>query len=382
MRAELIEEREPLDRLVDQWDRLSERSGLPLMSPHVALPWLELLAPRSARPAVVALRGRGGELVGIAPFYLSQPKPRSRWELRLPCADLGAQLAPLAAPGAERKLAGAVASLARGLQPRPHLLALEAVPAALPWSTLLRCELRGGLSRTYLTIPSPTIPLDGDFEGWLGRRSANLRSQFRRSWRRFQAGGGVRRTADAGTVARDIELFLALHNRRWEGRASSPLLARRDRLARTLARAAERLLALDPPRFRLELLELKQKPIAAQLFLAAGAEVLYINGGWDPDYAELRPGLLCLIAGIERAFELGGGNLNLGAGATAYKLRLAEGDQPVSWTVVVPPGPGMVRGALSLAAIGADQRLRALLRARLSPAQRQRVQRALALVRR
>jgi CelD/BcsL family acetyltransferase involved in cellulose biosynthesis len=380
MTVELIEELGALAGLVEEWDRLAESNGLPLMSPHVVLPWLELLAPRAARPAVVVVRDQGGELAGIAPFFISQPKPRSRWELRLPCADLGAELAPLAVPGRELPLARAVADLSRTLTPHPHLLALEAVPVALPWPTLLRTQLRGSCSCTYLTIPSPVIPLEGDFERWLGGRSPNLRAQIRRSWRRFTARGGSSRTATVETVADDIEAFLKLHGRRWEGRAGSPLLANRDRLRQALLQTAQRLLTSSRSRFRLQLLELDRRPIAAQLFLAAGTEVLYINGGWDPSYAELRPGLLCLIAGIERAFALGDTALNLGAGATPYKLRLASEDRPVSWTVVVPPGPGMVRGMASLAAIAVGQRLRARLPATLTPAQRQRLKRALAIV--
>jgi len=78
--------------------------------------------------------------------------------------------------------------------------------------------------------------------------------------------------------------------------------------------------------------------VSAQLFFAAGGEVVYWNGGWDPAWSHERPALAAIYAAVEECFARGDARLDFGEGAHDYKLRFANADDPVAWATVVPRG--------------------------------------------
>ena len=100
---------------------------------------------------------------------------------------------------------------------------------------------------------------------------------------------------------------------------------------------------LDEGGFRLRMLELDGEPISAQLFAAAGGEVIYYNGGWDERHAQFKPAMLGILDAIEDAFARGERRMDLGPGAQPYKLRFADGTDPLAWWVLIPPGRRMPR---------------------------------------
>ena len=190
----------------------------------------------------------------------------------------------------------------------------------------------------YLVCGCPTVSLrDRSFDDWLASKSSNFRAQMRRLSRRFEADGGSARTSTAATLSADVEAFVRLHGSRWEGRGDSNLVAFGGRLSPMLTEVGERL--LESGRFRLRMLEIDGEPISAQLFLAAGQRVLYVNGGWDERFAVLKPPMLGLLGAIEDAFERGDQTLDLGLGEQQYKLRFADGNDPVAWSVLMVPSP-------------------------------------------
>lgn len=91
-------------------------------------------------------------------------------------------------------------------------------------------------------------------------------------------------------------------------------------------------------RFRLRMLELDGEAISAQLFLAAGRTVLYVNGGWDVRHATLKPSMLGLLDTVEATFATGEERIDLGLGEQAYKQRFADGSDPVAWSILMPAG--------------------------------------------
>jgi len=95
---------------------------------------------------------------------------------------------------------------------------------------------------------------------------------------------------------------------------------------------------LPSGRFRLRMLELGGEPISAQLFLAAGRTVLYVNGGWDERHAALKPSMLGLLYTVEATFATGEQRIDLGVGDQSYKQRFADADDPVGWSILLPPG--------------------------------------------
>ena len=66
------------------------------------------------------------------------------------------------------------------------------------------------------------------------------------------------------------------------------------------------------------------KVINSQLFIAAGGEVSYWNGGFDDDYANLKPSLVALVDAVRMSLERGRTRFDLGPGGQEYKYRFSE----------------------------------------------------------
>ena len=335
--AELIVDLPMLEGLRSEWDALAVACGLPLMSPAWILAWWSHLAPVTAQPRVVAVRD-GGELVGLAPFFVEPDDRRHRVDYRLPGIELSARLAPLARPGREWQVARAIAAALSSADPRPDVIALEGAPVTSPWPLAFRETWPGPLRpvvRQYNVYGCPTIALrGGSFDAWLNGKSANFRGQMRRLRRQFESAGGSARVSTIETVRSDVDTLVRLHSSRWKHLGESNLVAFGDRLAPMLEDVGRRQLA--DGRFDLRLLEIDGEPVSAQLFLHAGGQALYVNSGWDERFASFKPPMLGILGTIEDAFARGEERIDLGLGEQAYKLRFADGSDPVAWTIVVP----------------------------------------------
>jgi CelD/BcsL family acetyltransferase involved in cellulose biosynthesis len=335
--SELIIALDDLDAVYDGWDELACSAGLPQMSPAWILAWWRHLAPVGAAPRVVVVRDRG-EIIGLAPFYIEDGR-RARVDYRLPGIDLAARLAPLAMPGREWEVGEAIAGHLTEATPQPDLIALEGAPLASPWAMALREGWPGPVSpilRQYSIYGCPTVALrEESFDAWFADKSSNFRSQMRRLRRQFDTAGGTVRSSTEETLEADIDTFLRMHASRWEHKGESNLVAFGDRLAPMLKEVGSRL--LDEQRFHLRLLEIDSEPISAQLFLSAGANVLYLNSGWYEQFAQFKPSMLGILGVIEDAFARGYRLLDLGLGEQAYKLRFADGNDPVAWNVLIVP---------------------------------------------
>jgi hypothetical protein len=92
-------------------------------------------------------------------------------------------------------------------------------------------------------------------------------------------------------------------------------------------------------RFGLCVLEVEGEPICVDLSLSAGEEVAGLNVGWDESYARMAPAKLAVLRVIADAYAKDVRRVGLGNGGLANKVRLANGDDPVAWTTIVPPSP-------------------------------------------
>ncbi len=337
LEPQLIVDLDELEGLHDEWDRLAVSAGLPQMAPAWILAWWRHLAGPAAVPRVVAVWDRG-KLVGIAPFYVQDVR-RGQIEYRLPGRELSARLAPLAVPGREWEVAQAIGRALAATTPRVDLIALEGSPVASPWPVALLNGWPGvtqPLARQYHVHGCPTVSLGADsFDTWLAGKSWNFRQQMRRHRRRFLKAGGTERTSTRETLAADIRTLLRLHAMRWESRGVSKLLALGDRFVLMLEDVGTELLPEN--RFRLRLLEIDGEPVCAQLYLVAGGNLLYFNSGWDERFAHMKPSMIGIFGCIEDAFALGENKLDLGPGEQSYKLRFADGNDPVAWNVLMLP---------------------------------------------
>jgi CelD/BcsL family acetyltransferase involved in cellulose biosynthesis len=208
----------------------------------------------------------------------------------------------------------------------------------------------------------------------LKRKSSNFRQQARRIQRRVaEAGGAFRISRTTDELQADLTFFFALHRARWGAQGDSVIL--RPEVEKFLRDAAPRMLSRD--RLRLWSLEIDGRPISSHLFLASGRQVAYFNGGFDPAWASLRPGLATLLAAVADACERGDEVLDLGGGDQAYKRRLGDVDRPITWKTVFPRNATYPFARASMAPSHALWRLRHELRSRVDFEARQRLKRAL-----
>jgi CelD/BcsL family acetyltransferase involved in cellulose biosynthesis len=337
--TDTVTARDGLEPLSAEWDALAVACDRPQMAPGFVLPWWRHVAPADAQPRLVTVRDEG-RLVGIAPFYVEPSARRARIDYRLPGIELCGGIAPLAVPGSEWDVAASLGEALAEATPRPHLIALEGLPVGSPWAAALHDRWPGTRRptlRRYHVHGCPTVTLrEPSFDAWFAGKSSNFRGQMRRLRRQFAVAGGTSRLTTDATLERDIEAFVRLHTDRWDGRGSSNLVQLGERLPSFLHDMGRMLLPSE--RFRLRVLELDGKPISAQLFLAAGHMVLYLNGGWDERHAKLKPSMLGLLDTIEATFAQGEQRLNLGPGEQAYKQRFADGNDPVGWNILMPAG--------------------------------------------
>jgi CelD/BcsL family acetyltransferase involved in cellulose biosynthesis len=338
LRGEAIDDLKGLAVISPAWDDLAAANGHPQMTPAWTRGWLRHLAPAGTEPRVVVVR-EGERVVGVAPLYLDETS--SRIDYRIANIEMSAGLSPLAIPGREQEVAAAIAGvLSEKAAPRPDLLAFEGVPVDSPWPQAMRAAWPGRSRpalRRYTTHPSPSIGMTEDgFEAWFANRSSHFRQHLRRARRKFEKAGGSSRRSEPETLAVDVRTFVRLHTARWESKpGTSNLVAFGDRLAPMLEEVGRE---LGPDRFRLRVLEVDGEAAAANIFLAAGGHALYLNCGWDERFAKLNPVMLALLDAVEESFARGDENIDLGLGGESYKLRFADGDDPVAWTVLMVPG--------------------------------------------
>jgi CelD/BcsL family acetyltransferase involved in cellulose biosynthesis len=339
--TEILDNRERIDALVPEWHALAAACGEPLAAPAWVLTLSREIAGASETPRVVTVR-EGGQLIGLAPLCVDLSQPRRAADYRLVAGDMP-RTTLLALSGREWEAAGAVAGALAQSNPRLDTLALESIPVATCWPIALAEQWPGRmrpLLRQYFTMSSPTVALtQGSFDAWLGAKSSNFRSQMRRMRRRFAEAGGTGRFSTHETLADDWAAMVQLHAGRWEGRGASSIVAGGAALNTAYQAIGHEL--LEKGEFRLRVLEIDGKPISVQLFAAIGSEVIYINGGWDEEFAPFKPSMLGILDAIEDAFARGERRMDLGPGAQPYKLRFADGTDPVAWWVLIPPGRRM-----------------------------------------
>jgi CelD/BcsL family acetyltransferase involved in cellulose biosynthesis len=358
----LIEDTDGLEALRADWDALAVGAGRPYCAPAWMLAWWRHVGSSRGPLRVVAVR-RDGDLVGLAPFYAQREGLGRPTRYRLLAADLSHRIEPLAAPGSEREVAEAIASALAEARPRPALVSFESIDAGSGWPTLLARAWpgpgRAALERLW-TRPALTIRLeDTTFEEWLQRRSRKFRGYSRRNLKQLEEHGAEFRLARSEEeLERGLAEFVALHERRWVDRGGSVALS--GGVEGMLAEAGRELLASE--RLRLFTVAVDGHAISANLFVAAGGEVAYWNGGFDPDWSHVQPSLRGIESAIRDAIDRGERRLDLGGGTEQYKYRLADGEGELETTLLLPPGARRPLTRLQLAPRALARRARARLR--------------------
>jgi CelD/BcsL family acetyltransferase involved in cellulose biosynthesis len=366
--AQLIDDASALEAHGREWDRLAVDAGRPYCAPGWMLAWWRAAAPEHARLRAVVVCD-GEQLAGVAPFWIDRAAP-GLVRYRLLGAELSARVEPLAAAGRERDVAAAVADELASAE--PGYLRFEGLSRESEWPELVAGAWGGGRAWLHreLPIPAPKVELgDSTFEAWFAGRSSNFRQQVRRKRRKLDSAGAVFRRAGQDELERDLQAFARLHHERWDWRGGSSAL--NPGIERMLLEAGRGL--VDENRFRLYSIEIEGEIVSSHLFVAAGREVSYWNGGFDARWHAHSPSLHSILQALEEALELGEGRLDLGPGGQEYKYRLADGEDQLEWHTLVPPGP---RYALARARLAPYQAKWALSR-RLSAEHKEKLKRLL-----
>lgn len=332
LRPLTVERADELDPYLEAWDALAAQAGRPFCTPAWMLAWWREGREGDARLRVVLALDEAGEPVGVGPFF-AQVGPLRLAEYRLLGAGFSHRVGPLARPGRERDVAAAVAAALAAADPPPASVVLEGIDAADPWPELVADawpSRRRPRVRTDVTMDSPAIALDGDYEAWMARRERKFRKEARRVARRLEEEGVSGRLATDDAA---VDALLRLHHARWEGRGGSNVGGEARRVIADAARAFG-----DDARLAVALLEGPDGPIAADLVLRAGDALGFWGGGFDPAWAKHAPGTQTMLLALEAGAASGARSADLGGGAHDYKWRLSDENRPLAWRTLFPPG--------------------------------------------
>lgn len=335
LRPLVVERPEELAPYVEAWDALAAAAGRPFCAPAWMLAWWREGRGGDARLRVVLALDADGQLVGVGPFF-AQVGPLRLAEYRLLGAGFCHRIGPLARRGHEAAVAAAIATGLSSASPPVASIVFEGIDAADPWPELVAdgwvraCGGRRPRLRTDVTMDAPSIELDADYEAWMARRPRSFRKEGRRVARRLEEEGVRRRLTNEPAA---IEALLRLHHARWEERGGSSVGGEAQRVVVEASRLLD-----DERRLSVALLEGPDGPIAAELVLRAGEAVVFWTGGFDPAWAKHGPGTQAMLLALESAAAAGVREADLGGGAHDYKWRMSDGNRPLAWRTLFPPG--------------------------------------------
>ena len=273
--------------------------------------WSPFLTPRFAsvigrqRPTTrVAVLEDGPAIVAFLGFETDSE--RVGWPLGGGMSDAQAFVA---APGFECDVAALVRQMGLCVWKFDHL-----APAQKPF------EPYG-----YVLRPSPVIDLSGGHEAYLDetrKRSKDVLAQTGRRRRKLEREHGPVTVEWHSPSADDLATLIE-----WKS-AQYRRTEVQDLLAPDWAKRVLHELAIDAPEEDcaglLATVRVDGRMIAAHFGLARGSALSWWFPAYDPDYGKYSPGLILLLALAEAAGEHGIETIDLGPGASDYKLRVAN----------------------------------------------------------
>jgi CelD/BcsL family acetyltransferase involved in cellulose biosynthesis len=308
-----------LTNLRDEWRNLQRQcpDATPYQSWEWCDAWWRHFGSRK-RPRIILFRSSSGQLIGIAPLYVS-------WHLGTPVRRLawigtGASdyLEPLAHPVLGAEVGKALLSyiqadltgwdIADLQQLRPCASLLEAVSPAVAHRALMRME------------PCPFLTLPGSWEEFTGRLGKKMRSNLgyyeRLLYKSFPDARHI--IADSSSLQEGMTALFELHQSRWNARWLPGVLGSR----RTQAfhrDVAERF--LENGWLRLHLIYADGALLSALYCFRVGSRTLYYLGGFSPNYAKYSLGTVLTAMAIRHAIEEGCTEFDFLRGNEEYKYR-------------------------------------------------------------
>ena len=318
--------------VAEQWDALAVELNRPYCAPAWVLAWRHL-APDGIKLRIIVVRD-DDRVVAVAPFYAA-PWRAGLWTWALMGSDNTSRIEPVADPEYLDAAGQAIADAIAAATPRPGRIRLEGIEPGSPWPDLLSRPTgqRESWSCSDASAIAPNVTLTFDrVDDFLSGRSANFRQQMRRHRRKVDKDRGEFRIASTpDEMERAIPDLVRLHHGRWDFRGGSHSV-RTGTDEMLLAAGRE----LGPERFQLVSLVLDGKTINSQLFVSAGNEIAYWNGGFDNQYARYTPAQVALVEAIRMSIDAGHARFDLGLGTEPYKYRFTDTEDRIQWVTLIP----------------------------------------------
>lgn len=317
-----VDNQHDLARLASTWTELA--GGIPFRQWEWLESWWRHLGSveRRARLMVVVVENTAGEVVGIAPWFLSR-SPAGRRVIRFlgcgaACSDY---LSLLIRPTFELAVPEAIAAwLSTSAASAWDSIELSGVTREDPAvETLVRCLERQGLPAwSRQVIHCWRIDLPGSWDEYFQRLSKSRRDRAKSLIRKlFDSGRAVPRTVcNAADLATGQQILLDLHRRRRESLGDGGCF-QSDRMIAFHAEVLERFAARG--QLRMHWIELDGRPVAIEYSLCGSDSVYFYQSGIDPDAARDKPGWLNIIYSIKLAVEQGYRGFDFLRGDEAYK---------------------------------------------------------------
>lgn len=324
MRVVEIRERDGLTRLQHDWHALQERCQE--ISPYQTWEWIEAwwrhFGARK-RPCILVFYAERGELIGIAPLYISRhlgmPVRRLAWMGTGPSDYLG----PLALPEHTDEV---TATLLSYLEQRLRGWDIADLQQMRPSAPLLRHGPRPWPhephnSQAVLQMePCPYLALPATWEEVTRRLGKKMRSNLGYYERLLLKTFADARffLADAGSLEGGMTALFDLHQSRWNARWLPGVLGSKR------VQAFHRLVAqrfLERGWLRLHLLSIGGDIRSALYCFAFRGRTFYYLGGFAPDLAKFSLGTLLTAHAIQQAIAEGCNEFDFLRGNEPYKYR-------------------------------------------------------------
>ena len=182
-------------------------------------------------------------------------------------------------------------------------------------------DVRGYHARIEQVSAAPYIPITGSYDDYLGKLSANERSNIRRRRRKLIEGRGAVYTDFRSDDAQQVlHTLFELHEKRAADKKIDSSFARVD----VFTFHRDLLDRLDRNRVWLRGIRQNNEIVAVFYGFTAGGRVSYYQLGYDPHWADFSPGSVLLQETIREAFDRGLTEYNFLQGDEPFKYRWTQ----------------------------------------------------------
>ena len=292
MRREVVRTMEGWNELKSDWNDLLARSSSDalFLTWEWLDTWLAIHGPLSSL-FVICIRGSGGKLVGLAPYYKTNYALLRLFPytvLRtIGDVDSGAEYQTwIADRDDEPVIFAEIAAALRELRSEWDLIWMPKLAAWSPTSGSVVAAMRANsLAVNCRPIPFSAISLPNEFDTFLDRMSANRRQQVRRMARKVLSRPGVdiRKVVTADDLPFALDALFRLHTKRWQavghGGVFGPAKKERAFYEQFVPKA------LDRGWLAMYVLTDRGEPKAVQIGYVYNLMFLQLQEGFDTDYA-------------------------------------------------------------------------------------------------